>query len=237
MIAYKFLTEGAVGRFSEFRWPVPAGGSPGDWVAPDEKIEACRVGIHACRLHDLPGWIDDELWQIELDGPIEEGASLVIASRGRLVARVETWTSALALEFAEACTLRARDQAFRSLSRNGLTAEAQRVVSALTTEAVQRESVAIAVRAKGEPAQAVAFAADAVSLLDGRRPEMWQRRPEPERPQSPSATAANLGFVVAHAAGREAADDSAAPDAYEHGFASERQWQVEWLRSRLGLPG
>jgi hypothetical protein len=153
MIAYKFLMAGAVGRFSEFRWPLPTAAEAGDWVVAEGDLVACRIGIHACRLRDLPGWIDDELWQIELDGPIEERRSLVIAPRGRLVARVNAWTPAVALEFAGACALRARDQASRALSRHGLTDEAQRIVSSLTADAVQLESVAIVGRATGEPAQ------------------------------------------------------------------------------------
>ena len=64
---------------------------------------------------------------------------------------------------------------------------------------------------------------------------MSHDNPAPEPTRSASATAANLGFVVAHTAGLDAADSSAAPDAYERGFASERDWQVEWLCAKLDL--
>ncbi len=199
MIAYKFLRTGAVGRFSEFRWPAPAANGPGDWVAAEGDLENCRNGIHACRRSDLLGWIDDELWEIELDGPIQELPSLVVAPRGRLTRRIDAWDDALALEFATVCAQRARVE-----------------------------------EPAGAPAQAAAFAADAVALAGGRRPEMWEEVPGLP-PQSPSATAANLGFVVAHATGSAAVERSGDPAVYQAGFDDERAWQLDWLTDRLGL--
>ncbi|MDQ5822381.1 MAG: hypothetical protein M3540_13165, partial [Actinomycetota bacterium] len=172
---------------------------PGEWVEAEGELESCRNGIHACRPTDLPGWIDDELWEIELDGPVKELPSLVVAARGRLVRRIESWDDALALEFATACAQRARVE-----------------------------------EPAGAPAQAAAFAADAVALVQGRRPEMWEEVPDLP-PQSPSATAANLGFVVAHAAGSAAAEGSGDPAAYQRAFDGERTWQLEWLTGRLGI--
>ena len=61
MIAYKFLALGAVGRFSGFVWPRPDTRHY-QWVTTD-RVELCNSGIHACRLQDLPFWLDDELWQ------------------------------------------------------------------------------------------------------------------------------------------------------------------------------
>ena len=84
------------------------------------------------------------------------------------------------------------------------------------------------------PAQAAAFAADADALVKGRRPEMWEEVPGLP-PQSPSATAANLGFVVAHAAGSAAVERSGDPAAYQPAFDGERAWQLEWLTGRLGI--
>ena len=199
MIAYKFLRTGAVGRFSEFRWPTPADGGPGAWVAAEGDLENCRNGIHACRLSNLLGWIDDELWEIELDGSVQELPSLVVARRGRLTRRIDAWNDALALEFATVCAQRARGD----------------------------EPVAAS-------AQAAAFAADAVALTAGRRPEMWAEVPGLP-PQSPSATAANLGYVIAHAAGSAAAERSGDPAEYQAGFDEARAWQLDWLTGRLGL--
>ena len=103
---------------------------------------------------------------------------------------------------------------------------------------MQAEAVAAFERTGGAAAELTGFAADAVSLAQGRRPEMW----DPERPatlhepaQTPGAIAANLAHVVAHAAGREAVAASGSDDAYDSGFAAERAWQLGWLGERLGI--
>src|SRR5437660_664030 len=62
MIAYKFLRAGRIGPFSRFAWP-----EPGVWVRASAS-DRCRRGIHACRMRDLPWWLGQELWEIELDG-------------------------------------------------------------------------------------------------------------------------------------------------------------------------
>ena len=78
MIAYKFLGAGAVGTYSGFAWPV------GEWVDVDLPLVPSRRGVHACRVLDLPYWLDDELWVVELDGEIAEQERMVVAERGRL---------------------------------------------------------------------------------------------------------------------------------------------------------
>ncbi len=104
MIAYKFLAEGAVAPFTEFHWP-----AAGEWVsAPTDRPD---VWIHACRLRDLPYWLEEELWSIELEEPVRAARYQVASPRGRLLARVRAWDRSLAREFAEACALRARDLA------------------------------------------------------------------------------------------------------------------------------
>ena len=91
MKAYKFLTGGATGRFSDFRWPVPTDDGLGDWVEAGEALEDCRTGVHACTPRQLLDWIDDELWEIELDGEIVEGDAMIVAQRGRLLGRIDAW--------------------------------------------------------------------------------------------------------------------------------------------------
>jgi hypothetical protein len=99
--AYKFLDRGRVAPFSGFRWPVRA------WV-DGGRVEPCRAGIHACRVHDLPVWIGDELWEVELDGEIIERERQVIAQRGRLVRQVDEWTDEVLDGFGELCARRTR---------------------------------------------------------------------------------------------------------------------------------
>jgi hypothetical protein len=113
MIAYKFLKSGAVGLVSGFRWPAPNGDSPGDWVNAASPIRECDAGIHVCRAADLPYWMCDELWAIEIDGEIIEGTDLLIASRGRLLYRLQGWTRPGQKRFVEAC----RDRAARIIDQ------------------------------------------------------------------------------------------------------------------------
>jgi hypothetical protein len=111
MIAYKFLKSGAKGLVSGFRWPTPDVGSPGEWVHATSPIRECEAGIHVCRAMDLPYWMCDELWAIEIDGDVVEGTDMLIASRGRLLRLFSGWTRAGQTRFVEAC----RDRAARIL--------------------------------------------------------------------------------------------------------------------------
>lgn len=101
MIAYKFLREGGRGPYTGFAW------SPDTWVRADTP-SVCERGVHACRAGELPYWIAEELWEIELAGEIVEGGYKVSASEGRLVRRLEGWDEAGRRALAEACAARAR---------------------------------------------------------------------------------------------------------------------------------
>jgi hypothetical protein len=59
-------------------------------------------------LEQLPWWLDDELWTVELAPPVIEEPRCLRARRGRLLRRVETWTSAAAEELVAACEARLR---------------------------------------------------------------------------------------------------------------------------------
>jgi len=224
--AFKFLTHGARGRFSRFEWPRPDAG-PGEWVDAGPVIADCAQGVHACRVSDLPGWIDDELWVVELDGEVVERESMLIARRGRLLVRVEAWGAEAQRAFAEACVWRARDAVVAHLRRSGFLDEADALAAAPDLAALQAYARDAAL-ATGD--DAAAFVADAVSLLDGDRPDRWRSEGGSSVAQPPSATAANLGFVVAHVIAQIPNTDS-----YESAFAAERAWQVRWLVAQLGL--
>jgi hypothetical protein len=105
VIAYKFLRDGRVGAFSRVRWPEPSAGAP--WVRGRETGGACEQRVHACRVDDLPEWLDAELWRVELDGGVEVDCGKLVASRGRLLERVEAWNPGSAADFAAACAARA----------------------------------------------------------------------------------------------------------------------------------
>jgi hypothetical protein len=108
VIAYKFLRDDGTGVFTRFAWPLPDGG-PGEWVqAP---ILTCHSGIHACRVSDLPLWLGRELYEIELADRIVEERTKVVASRGRLVRRIDAWDDDTRAAYSRACAGRAHEYA------------------------------------------------------------------------------------------------------------------------------
>jgi hypothetical protein len=84
VIAYKFLRPDRTSLFTDFAWP-----APGTWV--EASIEPCRSGIHACRVSDLPYWAGHQLYEVELEGDLVEQSTKVVASRARLMRRLEEW--------------------------------------------------------------------------------------------------------------------------------------------------
>ncbi|TMA87057.1 MAG: hypothetical protein E6J63_15220 [Deltaproteobacteria bacterium] len=94
MIAFKWLSRGAIAPFTGFRWPVD-----GSWVsAPHSGPEGS--GVHACRVEHLAWWVGEELWRVELDGPILEREMQIEAPRARLLDQVTAWDPAA---FVQAC--------------------------------------------------------------------------------------------------------------------------------------
>ncbi len=110
MIAYKFLRDDATGVFSGFAWPLPGDG-PGAWV--EARVEQCHSGIHACRTADLPLWAGRRLYEIELGGEVVEEQSKVVASRGRLLRRLDAWEE-LRDQYTRMCADRAHELALGS---------------------------------------------------------------------------------------------------------------------------
>jgi hypothetical protein len=201
MIAYKFLRSGRVGPFSAFRWP-----EPGVWVHAPRDLAACKRGIHACRPSDLPWWLADELWEIELDGDVQVDGHKIIAPAGRLRSQIEGWTRACAQEYADACAWRAQERAVQALIRAGQRRAARQLATCVTLD-----DVLVAARHLAEDIPetriSLTIAGDgAVRALTG----------------APATSA----YIAAHAARRL---DGAA------GYAAERTWQAHWLVEGLGL--
>lgn len=215
MIAYKFLRSGRTGPFSEFHWPEPGvwvrtardvATCRGVWGRTARDVAMCRRGIHACRTTDLPWWLADELWEIELDGDVHVDQHKIVASAGRLRSQIEAWTPACAQEYADACAWRARDRAVQALT----TASHQHAADQLRACATLDE-VLLAARQFAEDMLdtriSLTIAGDgAVRALTGAPP--------------------TSAYIAAHAAMR--IDGRA-------GYAAERAWQSRWLVEQLGL--
>jgi len=203
MIAYKFLRSGRIGPFSAFQWP-----EPGVWVHAPRNMVACRRGVHACRPRDLPWWLADELWEIELDGPVHADEHKIIAPAGRLRDQIEAWTPACAQDYADACAWRAHERAVQALTRAGHRHDAHRLAACATLD-----DVLLAARQLADDIPAtrinLTIAGDgAFRALTGAPP--------------------TSAYIAAHAATRL---DGAV------GYAAERVWQSQWLVERLGLDG
>jgi hypothetical protein len=200
MLAYKFLREGRVGPFSGLAWP-----EPDVWVRVPE-VALCRSGIHACRPRDLPWWLADELWEVELEGEVSADDHKIVARAGRLRAQVGGWTVACAQSYADACAWRARDRAVEALRRAGHTRAGRQLGGCSTLDEVLSEARRLS--------QELADTRIAVTIAgDGARRAL-------------SGAAPTSAYIAAHAAGR--LDGPA-------GYAAERVWQASWLIERLGL--
>jgi hypothetical protein len=201
MIAYKFLRSGRTGPFSAFHWP-----EPGVWVRAHQHTLACRRGIHACRIKDLPWWLADELWEVELDGPVQLDEHKIVAPAGRLRSQIDGWTTACALEFADACAWRAHARAMEALTRAGHGRSSEELSVCRTLDDV----LALA------PRLADAIPETRISLTmagDGAFRALTKAPP-------------TSAYIAAHAAMRLDGAD---------GYAAERAWQSTWLAERLGL--
>lgn len=201
MIAYKFLRSGRVGPFSGFQWP-----EPDVRVDTAPEVTVCRRGIHACRRSDLPWWLADELWEIELDGPVQVEEHKIIAAAGRLRSRIEAWTPACAQEYADACAWRAQGRAVAALAHAGYRRAARQLAACATLD----DALVAARRLADDIPEtriSLTIAGDgAVRALTGAPP--------------------TSAYIAAHAAMR--VDGPA-------GYAAERAWQSQWLVDRLGL--
>jgi hypothetical protein len=108
--AYKFLA-GDRSPFSGWRWDLPRGGRPADWVEVSGPLELCGNGVHACTPGQLPLWLGQDLWQLELDGEIMATEQVLVASRARLIAPVTAWDAGCQARFGDYCARRARELA------------------------------------------------------------------------------------------------------------------------------
>lgn len=235
MIAYKFLSRGAVGLFSRYAWPTPAGETPGEWVRVYGEIQPCLNGIHACPPERLAEWIDEELWEIELEDPVVEAADGELVSQaGRITSRMAGWNDELARTFVARCVDNAVSVAAESLARSGRAAEAELLAASRSGPDAERNVLEIARSFEGEPPSPVLFMADVKRLERGTRPELADEAPaEDAGGPTSSAVAANLGFVCAHIAAQLAEEERSG--AYGETFERERLSQSAWLAEKLQL--
>jgi hypothetical protein len=110
VLAYKFLAGGR-SPFSGWQWDLPDGGRPGEWVEVSGPLELCANGVHACTPGQLPLWLGQDLWQVELGGEILATEQVLVASRARLTAPVAAWDASCQERFGAYCVRRAGEMA------------------------------------------------------------------------------------------------------------------------------
>lgn len=202
MLAYKFLRSGAVAPFSGHRW---AGAG---WIA----------GVSACEPRHLTLWICEELWAVELDGPIERRAHKLRAAHGRLLWRVESWSARTAKSFAADCAWRAARHAADPLAAAGETGAARLFRDGDDLEALRSAGDELCTRL---PATA---GVPAGMARDGARRAL--NAASSGDPSVVSHGAAVAAYIAARTAWRVAG-----PKAFE----AERAWQAERLSGLLEL--
>ncbi len=204
---YKFLAAGSRGPLTGYAWPVPAGAAPGPWVVAPGEPDVCRNGLHACRPAQLPFWLHDELWEVELGDPVLEHAGVLVGGRARLLHRLGGWDRSTALDFARACVWRARRRAVAALRAAGRTADADGLEQAADLDEVTARAESAA--AGGPASLAAGYLRDAVAF---------------------SVTSpVTAGFIAARLARAAERTDP------EGAAASERAEQARWLTDRLQL--
>ncbi|MFA1549448.1 hypothetical protein [Actinomadura chokoriensis] len=216
MTYWKFLRAGTVSPFTGHVW------EPGTWYTA-ERTEPCSAGFHACRTADLPYWLGEELWSIELASPVAELPHKVVAPSARLRHRATEWTPSAAAEFALACVGRTAVHAAGELREAGLTGEAARLEDAASAAPADlpapADPAAVADVARAG-AEAAGFASRAARLcgLVVDAAEAAEIYP-----------VASVAYIAARAANHRT--DGGGADLYER----ERQWQAAWLAERLRL--
>lgn len=210
---YKFLRRGAVGPFSGHEW------RQGEWVTASGELEACVNGVHVCRAEDLPYWLADELWVVDVEGErLEHGQKLVVC-RAQLRSRVEGWPTPIGRELARDCVWRVRDLAVGELERTGQP-EAEELKACRSLSALGGAAGRAGRRRRLDRPSAAAeflgYAQDAVEFAASRD----------------AVAARYVSYVAAHAADRAQPGERLAPGVTR--FALERERQARKLRE-LGI--
>jgi hypothetical protein len=202
MRAWKFLERGRVAPFGGHVWPAPGGGAPGDWIRP------AGGEVFACRIPDLPWWVNAELWEVELEAPIRSLPTQIAGRRGRLLRQMVGWDDVALRAYGVACAERARDLALSILVKEGRSADAGALRQARSPLELYRVSQALATDARTTGTTMVGYlAAAALRAAEG------------------------AGVAAAH----HAADAAAVADGTPGALEREIEWQARWISERAWL--
>jgi hypothetical protein len=213
LLAYAFLTKGAIEPLSGFVWPTPTAGEPGVWVDRDA---APSEALRGCVARNLPYWLDDELWRIELAGTVTERGHLLLAERARLVGRVPAWGEPLAWEFVIACARRVARQAAAALHEAGQADAAARLERAGDLPELDMAASSVA-DYRGPAARLSGYLTDVC----------FYARDASAAPHAAGVAAKMSAYAIA--------GDPGDARGHDERLAEERAWQAGWLVDRIGL--
>jgi hypothetical protein len=211
MLAYAFLAKGAVEPLSGFAWPMPKD-EHDVWVDVDTAPSEALRGYAAA---DLPYWVDEELWSIELAGTLAQRDHLLLAERARLLGRIDAWTDPLAWEFVAVCARRVAREAATALHEDGRADAAVQLETAKDLADLELAASA----ALDHPSPAGRLAGYVVDVCFYARD---------------ARVAARAAGIVAKMSAYALAGEVEARE-YDRRLANERAWQAAWLVDRLGL--
>jgi hypothetical protein len=167
MLAYRFLAKGAVGSLNGFAWPTPSGGDPGSWIGAS--ADSTALGVFAHRVRDLPHWLNDELWEVELRGEVRTFDYQLVAQEARLVRKLPEWDDRVGEAFATACAERLRARAITFFNLHGLASMADEIGAASLSDCPTVLGP-IDPAVHGEvPALVAGYLNDAIAALSGKR--------------------------------------------------------------------
>ena len=212
---YVFLLDSGLGPVSGAAWPLPADGGPGAWLEA-AAIQPPGSRVQAYAAADLPFWISQVLWEVELDGNVTEHDCYLAADRGRLLRQVQRWTPDVSASFAAACGLRTRSHVVELLRHDGYEAQAQRLAACPDLAAI------------------AAMGAEVASELEDRS-RLFASRAAANALAAAAPRTGITAHLTAVVAG-EVARATGATAEFDEGFLAERRWQAGWLAEQLELP-
>jgi len=210
---FKFLRTDRLGPFSTVRWP-----TVGEWLDVPRPLRPCRNGLHVCTVADLPYWLSDELWEVEVAGERMGDQRKQVVERARLQARI-TWWPERGWELADDCLAVLRNFTSDELQRAGRDRLPEQATKEALKELVKREVGRVDVRLSAAGRSMLSFLSEAL---------MYRA----DEPSGPAAAARHITFVTAYAA-----DHVTRAQRLPLGttaFGLERSRQAAWFEARLG---
>ena len=96
MTYYKFLSKDGTSSCPKTHWSLPTKNSdgtwaPGAWMPKAEELAFFTSGYRVCSRESLVNWVNDELYEIEVQGKHIEADTMSCWQQSRLMRRVDTW--------------------------------------------------------------------------------------------------------------------------------------------------